>query len=164
MTFQKIILSLVIFCTLSFSSYGTEIALTNKKIRHSLFASAIGDALGRVTEFISTTEDIFKKYPQGVTSFNSFTKADWQNIPQSFIDQRCAPYTDDTRMALLVTDTLIASKKYGWNLETTMDSITRAFIADLDNTTYGWTAPYRAPGNACLKGVTCAQQKTSPYR
>lgn len=34
-----------------------------------------------------------------------------------------------------------------------MSSMAEFFIKDLDDTMYGWAAPFRAPGNACLKGV-----------
>ena len=56
-------------------------------------------------------------------------------------------------MALLVSDVLIQSVKGKWDLERTMSSMAESFIKDLNDKTYGWAAPFRAPGNACLKGV-----------
>lgn len=42
------------------------------------WVSALGAALGRVTEFLETTDDIRARYgPHGVSSFDSFKKNDW---------------------------------------------------------------------------------------
>ena len=131
------------------------------KIINSFYASAYGDALGRVTEFIPSTEGIFKKYPEGVRSFDDFTQDDWEGIPEIYKLSKKAPYTDDTAMALLVTQVLIEAQKEQWNLNKTMSEIAYAFIKDKGNTTYGWAAPFRAPGNACMKGVLTLEQKLS---
>lgn len=152
MSFKKITLLLVI----AFSSYQVHSGMKPFKrpsIRNSLYASVLGDALGRVTEFISSTEEIFNTYPNGVRSFADFSKEDWQGLPEAYSPLNKAPYTDDTRMALLVTETLIESRKHNWDLEKTMSEIAHSFIDDMNDTTYGWAAPFRAPGNACLKGV-----------
>ena len=135
-----------------------------QKINSSLFASAIGDALGRVTEFIPSVDRIFAKYPNGVKTFKDFQKSDWLRVPSALQKRSIAPYTDDTRMALLVADTLIKSKQNNWDQEKTMSELAKAFIADLDDTTYGWAASFRAPGNACLKGVYTLQRKSTHQR
>ncbi len=131
------------------------------KIINSFYASAYGDALGRVTEFIPSTEGIFKKYPEGVRSVDDFTKDEWEGIPEIYKLSKKAPYTDDTAMALLVAEVLIQAKKEQWNLNKTMSEIAYAFIKDKANTTYGWAAYFRAPGNACLNGVLTLEQKLS---
>ena len=138
------------------SSYAEE-----QKIKSSLFSSAIGDALGRVTEFIGSVENQFERYPGGLTSFRDFKESDWENIPSSFKESKIAPYTDDTRMALLVADVLVESCKNKWNKETTMSQIAKAFINDLENSQYGWAAYYRVPGNACIAGVRVLKRKSS---
>ena len=64
-------------------------------------------------------------------------------------------------MALLVTDVLIQAKQNNWDKEKTMTQIAHAFINDLDDRQYGWAAPYRAPGNACLAGVRTIKKRAS---
>ncbi|MBA3751322.1 ADP-ribosylglycohydrolase family protein [Candidatus Dependentiae bacterium] len=79
---------------------GKEV-LFQDKIKGALFGAALGDALGRVTEFIDTTEEIQRKYGQkGVTSFNDFKKNDW--ITHPLTHERIAAYTDDTVMSIIV--------------------------------------------------------------
>lgn len=122
-------------------------------IKNCLFASTLGDGLGRVTEFISTLDAMFKRYPKGVRSIKDFHFDDWQGVPKELRSAKALPYTDDTRMALVVCQTLIKSSKQHLDLEPTMGNIAQAFIEDFNNQKYGWAAPFRAPGMACLKGV-----------
>ncbi len=160
MTYKKA--TLLLLTTLSSSTTFPCVDLSwfkRDKIINSLYASAYGDALGRVTEFIPTTEGIFNKYPNGVSSFDDFTKEDWQGIPEMYTHSEKAPYTDDTAMALLVTEVLIQSQKEQWDLNKTMSEIAYSFIKDKGNIAYGWAAPFRAPGNACLKGVLTLEQR-----
>ena len=156
MPYKKLFLLISFSCTYEFNSY----TYLNPRIQHSLFASAVGDALGRVTEFVSSVEGIFERYPKGVTCFQDFIKRDWSSIPSSLRSHQIAPYTDDTRMALLVCETLVNAKQANWDLETTMSELAHAFIRDL-NQDYGWAAGFRAPGNACLNGVLLLQQRAS---
>ncbi len=74
------------------------------KIAGAIIVSAVGDALGRVTEFIDSSIKIQQKYgSQGVISF-----ADLK--PHEIIDGK-ALYTDDTLMAkMLLEEALIAKK------------------------------------------------------
>src|SRR5947207_1593250 len=71
---------------------------TITKAQASMVLAGYGDVLGRVTEFKSTFDDIFAKYPNGVISIDSFTKEDWQRLPKEVTgkDGDIAPYTDDT--------------------------------------------------------------------
>lgn len=120
-----------------------------QSVEGSVLAGAIGDAMGRPTEFISSKEEIYKKYPNGIRSFDDFKGSDF------WIDKtgkRIAPYTDDTRMAFLVLQELIKARKKDWELDATMDSIARSFVKDM-NDPNGWTKPGRAPGNACIDGA-----------
>ena len=73
------------------------------RIEGAVLGAALGDALGRVTEFIETTEAITRKYgPKGVTSFKNFTPGDWVMHPYS---RECiAAYTDDTVMSSIVLE------------------------------------------------------------
>jgi ADP-ribosylglycohydrolase len=119
-----------------------------------MLAGGIGDALGRVTEFIPTTDAIFKRYPNGVRSYDDFLPSDWTNVPSSLKNKKIAPYTDDTAMAKLVMKELIKTKEENkWDLNKTMCNIALSFIRDAQDTTLGWMAPFRAPGNACIAGV-----------
>lgn len=76
----------------------------NDKAAGAIIVSAIGDALGRVTEFLTTPLQIAMKYGEnGVTSFASFHAAD-------FIDGK-ALYTDDTLMAKILLEECIKAKQ-----------------------------------------------------
>lgn len=85
----------------SLEEVATAKALLEDRIEGALLGAAIGDALGRVTEFIETTEAIKLKYgPQGITSFKSFNPGDWVMHP--YTRECIAAYTDDTVMARIV--------------------------------------------------------------
>jgi len=121
----------------------------------SMLAGGIGDALGRVTEFIPSTDEIFQKYPHGVHSYDDFLVDDWKYVPVVLKDKKIkiAPYTDDTAMAKLVMKELIQAREHNWDLDETMRHIATSFIDDAQDTQLGWAARFRAPGNACKAGV-----------
>jgi len=124
-------------------SYGQ----VEQAVQESLVGGAVGDAMGKPTEFLSV-DAIYKRYPHGIRSFDDFKEIDfWKED-----GNRIAPYTDDTRMALLVLSELINSRKNNWSIDKTMDAIARSFVADMHDKK-GWTMPDRAPGNACIKNV-----------
>ncbi len=118
-----------------------------------MLAGGIGDALGRVTEFTKSTDSIFKDYPHGVRTYDDFIAHDWANVPAELKNKKIAPYTDDTAMAKLVMKELIQAKAHNWDLNQTMNRIARSFITDAKDLKMGWTAQFRAPGNACIGGV-----------
>jgi len=96
----------------------------------TIFGLAIGDALDRPTEFMSL-KNIQSKYgPEGI-----------QDLPEQ------ALYTDDTQMTMAIAE---ASIKAGdQDLETIMDAVRDAFISWRHSPENN-----RAPGNACLTGVS----------
>ena len=95
-----------------------------------IFGLAIGDALGRPTEFMSL-KNIQSKYgPDGI-----------QDLPEQ------ALYTDDTQMTIAIAEALI--KAGDQDLETIMDAVRDAFIRWRHSPENN-----RAPGNACLAGVS----------
>ena len=69
----------------------SSLAATEDQVKGCILGAALGDALGRVTEFIDTTDKIYQRYPKGVSSFNDFKKDDWVD--------GIAAYTDDTVLA-----------------------------------------------------------------
>jgi ADP-ribosylglycohydrolase len=69
----------------------------NSKARAAILNAAIGDALGRVTEFMNTTRDIHDRFgSKGVTSLSQVT------MEHPITQETIAPYTDDTLMAVIV--------------------------------------------------------------
>lgn len=121
----------------------------------SILAAAAGDALGRVTEFLSM-EQIYAKYPHGVRSFSDFKNADF------IFDEKgkmIAPYTDDTRMALLVAQMLADASKHILTCDQAMNNLAELFISDMYDE-HGWAWLLRAPGISCLKGV-CELERRS---
>lgn len=136
------------------------------QINAAMVAAASGDALGRVTEFLSL-EGIKSKYPKGVHSLKDVVIRALVKDGHSI-----APYTDDTRMAICVMQELInarcwASKQaldakqdvltfikdhYDDVCHYIMTHIALSFIKDSSDQ-WGWTARFRAPGNGCKSGV-----------
>ncbi len=95
-----------------------------------IFGLAIGDALGKPTEFMSL-KNIQSKYgPDGI-----------QDLPGQ------ALYTDDTQMTIAIAEALI--KTGDQDLETIMDAVRDEFIKWRHSPENN-----RAPGNACLAGVS----------
>lgn len=142
----------------------------SNRIFASLMAAASGDALGRVTEFLKSMDAINHKYPQGIRSFDDLKKTNDFFVKDG---RSVAPYTDDTRMAMLVMHELIKFRQwahvqakakgqsdlsfiranYDQASHKLMTSIALSFIKDFKNRSYGWAAGFRAPGNACMAGT-----------
>ncbi|HML19615.1 MAG TPA: ADP-ribosylglycohydrolase family protein [Candidatus Dependentiae bacterium] len=153
----------------SLSSPSTDLSTEERISGHinaAMLAAATGDALGRVTEFL-TLDAIEKRYPAGIHSLKDVVMKDKLKDGRSF-----APYTDDTRMAILVMQELIKARH--WASKQAVDSgqdvvtfikdhyedvchyimthIALSFIKD-SHDQWGWTAGFRAPGNACRAGA-----------
>jgi ADP-ribosylglycohydrolase len=95
-----------------------------------MFGLAIGDALGRPTEFMSLKNIHSKFGPDGI-----------QDLPEQ------ALYTDDTQMTIAIAEALI--KAGDQDLETIMDAVRDEFIKWRHSPENN-----RSPGNACLAGVS----------
>jgi len=144
-----IVLLFVFFSSIILSSFDIK-----DKFLGATFGCAIGDAMGRPTEFMSMAE-IDKVYPKGIKSFSDFREQDL------FLDKsgkKFAPYTDDTAMAKLVMKALVEAKKKGLNLEKTMSTIAVLFINDMHEKN-GWYEWHRSPGNSCSAGVKILEKR-----
>ena len=105
--------------------------MDNEKAKGLIFGLAIGDALGYPTEFITLARIKTEFGPKGI--------ADFPKSP--------ALFTDDTQMSIAIAEALI--KAGDQDLETIMEAIKEEFIK--------WRRSpenNRAPGNACLAGVS----------
>ena len=105
--------------------------MDGEKAKGLIFGLAIGDAFGYPTEFITLARIKTEFGPQGI--------ADFPKSP--------ALFTDDTQMSIAITEALI--KAGAQDLETIMEAIKEEFIK--------WRRSpenNRAPGNACLTGVS----------
>ena len=100
------------------------------RFQGALLGLAIGDALGRPTEFLTTMDDICGTFgPEGVTDFEA--------------DRHPAgTYTDDTQMTLAVARALIAAGHKP--LDDLMSAMAREFVA--------WE---KSPDNDRAPGLTC---------
>lgn len=88
----------------------------------AVMGAAIGDALGRVTEFCDTTSYIQQIYgSQGLSSFNQFKKTDW-------IDNK-ALYTDDTVMAKILLEDALNAKGQNLSSQSLMSNYAQHCIA-----------------------------------
>lgn len=114
----------------------------------AIFGCAIGDAMGRPTEFKSL-EQIFSSYSNGIRSFKDFHRSDFWLDKDG---EQFAPYTDDTAMAKLVLEELMKTRLNDRDLNFSMDALAKSFVRDM-NSSNGWAAVGRAPGNTCLAGT-----------
>lgn len=140
------------------------------RLRGCMFSAMLGDCLGRVTEFKKDLKTIFACYPNGVTHYTDFRDEDWAGLPAVFHENKIMPYTDDSRMAILVLRSLSRPVKYSQqefcdsiifcapSLSDCATYLAYLCIEDKKDQLFGWAAPYRAPGNACLKGVQKLEQ------
>lgn len=102
----------------------------------AVVGSAIGDAMGCPTEFLSMAQ-IYEQYgQQGVTGYVLFREEGGDQF---------APYTDDTQMAEAVCRSLLDNSQ---DLDSTMNTIAKRFIIWESNPQGG----HRAPGRACIEG------------
>jgi ADP-ribosylglycohydrolase len=136
-----------------------------ERLQGCLLSAMLGDCLGRVTEFKKNLDTIFQCYLQGVQGPESFVERDWVGVPAIFKQNKIMPYTDDSRMAILVLKGIVGlvedadgkiwsrSILINSDLSGDMTSIALQFIDDGKDTLFGWAAPYRAPGKACCAGV-----------
>ncbi|UCF33587.1 MAG: ADP-ribosylglycohydrolase family protein [Phycisphaerales bacterium] len=100
------------------------------RFQGAMVGLAVGDALGRPTEFITTLEAIHERFgPEGVTDF----VADWHPA---------GTYTDDTQMSLCVARALLKAGR--GTLDELMTVMAEEFVA--------WD---RSPENDRAPGVTC---------
>lgn len=141
-----------------------------------MLSAMLGNCLGRVTEFKRDLKTIFSCYPSGVRGPEDFLLADWK-VPTVFKEKNIMPYTDDSRMAILVLrnllgnppdfDLLTAGLMCSFDMSERMTYLSQQFITDRKDYIFGWAAAHRAPGNACTKGVSYLEDriralKTSP--
>lgn len=164
-----------IFCALSIALLSGSLALSMEKpsydrIAGSLFAAAIGDALGGFTEFepgvydkqplADSIDAVEKMLARGLIR----TSDDLQDVyadrvnflkKRGLIDAKTGvaiSYTDDTAMSILVMHELLQARKNEWGLDKAMTEMAKLFVTDAQHSK-GWTAPGRAPGGACINGV-----------
>ena len=105
--------------------------MDNEKAKGLIFGLAIGDVLGYPTEFMTLARIKTEFGPNGI--------ADFPKSP--------ALFTDDTQMSIAIAQALL--KAGAQDLETIMEAIKEEFIK--------WRRSpenNRAPGNACLAGVS----------
>lgn len=100
------------------------------KAKGAVVVSAIGDALGRVTEFMYTTQEIQNLFgPLGLTSFDQFSdNIHWIN--------GTALYTDDTVMAKLLLEEAIKGREKKFSINEIVGNYAKKCIALFGNDKY----------------------------
>lgn len=158
-----------VVCSTFLLSTAIQCGITREqRLQGCMISAMLGDCLGRVTEFKRDLATVFKHYPQGVQGPQSFVEQDWFGVPAIFKQKQIMPYTDDSRMAILVLMSLCGHTEYNMSrflsvpptltyyqhtLEECMTNLAHLFVQDQEDTLFGWSARYRAPGNACRAGV-----------
>ena len=68
LTVHKYIVALLLLSG-GINSSSIDHAIVADRIKGCVFGGLIGDALGKPTEFIHNVDDIFTKYPDGISHF-----------------------------------------------------------------------------------------------
>ena len=118
----------------------------------AIIGASIGDALGRITEFIDTTESIRSNYGiSGLEWFYDFKPRDFVVID----NQKTACYTDDTVMSIVLSEELLLGKNKNLSVEQIIKNIASRFADMFGPQKYFFDKYYdlRAHGNTnILKG------------
>lgn len=155
---------LVFFLVLHDISFCVDLFTNTQRdqIKNSVFWGAFGDAFGAPIEFNNDIDSIlntdgwdrdFLDDNYGSVILN--TKRHYGN------KYDYCPYTDDTRMSLLVLQELLNNthkrrESYVFqnnNAVGVIIQIAHAFKKDSEDTKFGWIAPYRAPGIATENAI-----------
>lgn len=123
------IFSLLFFICVSYELFASAVFLDEKcgllkdRIAGAFLGGAIGDALGRVTEFTPSVNAIKEKFgSDGVTHFDDSMKI---RIPGFLYP--VIPYTDDTVMALLVAHCVLEMRRENSDVTGVMDKLAHSF-------------------------------------
>lgn len=117
-------------CAQNFDS--NSCGLLKDRIAGVFFGAAIGDALGRLTEFIPTVAEIHKKFgPQGIVEFDKRME-----LYHPFIGTAVVPYTDDTVMSLDLAKVMLDGRLHNASVDSMMDKLARSFARLLGKNRY----------------------------
>lgn len=153
----------VTFCSNSSREISPELSIGKSgqnQITNSIVWGAIGDSLGAPVEFIRDIDVILCE-----SGYNQcFLQDNFASVIQAvkyYYKNRFEylPYTDDTRMSLLVSQVLSGIYKNGYcSLEDMQNDaiiqIANAFKKDSEDQDFGWIANYRAPGNSTIDNIS----------
>jgi len=92
------------------------------KAQAAILNAAVGDALGRVTEFVNSTQKIYQKF-----GFHGVTRLDQAAIIHPTLFQKITPYTDDTVMSRIVLEAAIEGRKQDHTPEQILDGLAHRF-------------------------------------
>jgi len=109
-------------CLKKYATSGTWTA--SAKSEALLVASALGDALGRITEFDTTQQKLTGRYPNP-EAISIATSLERHGSTQLM-------YTDDTVLALDVAKAVAVAKQNDWTDEQLLGQIAKNFINELD--------------------------------
>lgn len=145
----------------------------NMRIENSLYWGAFGDAFGAPVEFMQSVHEILEKdgYKTDflVDNFNAivFAVRNYYKTMKYYFDH--LPYTDDTRMTLLVLEELqsvhngllkhfVTEKSKENDL---LLAIARSFKQDSFDKMDGWSAHFRMPGISTINAIEAWSVKIS---
>lgn len=106
--------------------------LLKDRIAGAFMGAAIGDALGRVTEFIPSVAEIKRKFgPDGIVKFDKSME-----VYSPSISSRIIPYTDDTVMALMLTKVFFEGSQSKLSITAMLDHLARCYAQLLGKKRY----------------------------
>jgi ADP-ribosylglycohydrolase len=112
---MKLFFQTLLCLTALTGAHGSYASLAERK-QAAIINAAVGDALGRITEFVDTTDKIHAKFGKdGVTCI----KQALMKHPQSGVT--VAPYTDDTLISIIVLEALLKARTAAPHSQDTWD-------------------------------------------
>jgi ADP-ribosylglycohydrolase len=165
---KKLALFLYLTTNVLFSAEQKKIAYS--KITACIQLSAWAEALGNQIEQKNMSK---KSQPAAIqweaffknqsTPLKSFEDIQYKNTLWGFNlhPTNSLPYTDDSRMALLVGMSILQTERGDNDLvcvNILMSTIANNFIEDSTNP-YGWNQPFRIPGMACKQALSLLKEK-----
>lgn len=127
--------------------------LLKDRIAGSFIGAAIGDALGRVTEFIFSVDAIKQKFgPEGVTHFDNSMQI---RLPGA-IDP-IVPYTDDTVMSLIVAKKMLEGREEKSPVDVIMHKLGLGFAQLFGKNRYLIDPLYNIRAHGNMNVSTCSR-------
>ncbi len=162
MMYVFVLFSLLITSFGSFSSVFAQnfdsdsCGLLKDRIAGVFLGAAIGDALGRLTEFIPSVAEIHKKFgPDGITGFDKRME-----VYHPLVGSTVVPYTDDTVMAIEVAKVVLEGRQQSSSVHLMMDKLARSYARILGKNRFAVDPLFslRAHGAQNLKAALKLEQ------
>lgn len=114
-------IAVILFVTLAAPTLPLRKTILQDRIKGAMLGCAMGDALGRASSLCATVAEAQSTYgSRGVTTFSHFRPRDWLRNSENY---KIAARTQNSILAFLVLNSLIAGRLHNVSEETMLESI-----------------------------------------